>query len=153
MNITGPDEINSKASGRKPEGEFLGRMRTVALMAVVVGAAGSVALMLREGQRSDSIVLLILFTIWVLSPFVALLLANTVSKRWSVLTRMTLYSVMLILSMSSLTIYGILALRPPSSTPAFVFVVVPLGSWLLMMVLGPAAAIISGKRSRRAIGD
>ena len=54
-----------------------------------------------------------LFAVWVLSPFIALVLANMISKRWSVLIRATLYTVMLILTVGSLAIYGDVALGPP----------------------------------------
>jgi hypothetical protein len=85
MSISGSSEINSKPSHGKSEGGFLGLLRTVVLIVVVIGAGGSVGLMLREGQRSPSPAGS--FLILVLSPFVALLWANMVSKRWSVVTR------------------------------------------------------------------
>jgi len=82
-----------------------------------------------------------LFTIWVLSPFVALVLAEVVAKRWSVLTRATLHGVMLIVTLGSLAIYGSVAVGPPRSKPAFMFLVVPFGSWLLVAIaVGIAAA-------------
>ena len=111
------------------------------LNAVVAGAAGSVGLMLRVGHRSDSSLLLVLFAIWVLSPFMALVLANMVSKRWSVLTRATLHSVIMVLTLGSLAIYVEVVLRPPKSTPAFAFLVVPLGSWLLMSISCPDSRV------------
>jgi hypothetical protein len=69
------------------------------------------------------------------SAFVTLVLAHVVSKRWSVLTRATLYSVMLILTLGSLAIYGDVALGPPGAKTAFVFVVVPPASWLLIAIV------------------
>ena len=91
--------------------------------------------------RYDSLVLMALFTIWVLSPFVALVLAEVVAKRWSVLTRATLHGVMLIVTLGSLAIYGSVAVGPPRSKPAFMFLVVPFGSWLLVAIaVGIAAA-------------
>jgi len=106
MSINGRREATSKMNWGRPEGGFLGQLRAVAMIAVVAGAAGAVGLMLRAGHRSDSRILLVLFGIWVLSPFIALVLANVVSKRWSVLTRATLYGVMLALTLASLAIYG-----------------------------------------------
>lgn len=147
MSINGPGEITAKASRARPDGGFLGLLHTVALIGVVAGAAGSVGLMLRAGH--PPLLLRVLFAIWVLSPFMALLLANMVSKRWSVLTRATLHSVMLVLTLSSLAIYGYAVLRTPRSTPTFVFLVVPLGSWLLMTIVVPIAALVSGRLSRR----
>ena len=149
MSTSGPSESTSNASRGRPDGGSLGVLRAVALIAVVVGAVGSVGLMLRAGQRSPR-VLLVLFTIWVLSPFVALAWANVVSKRWSVLTRATLYGVTLVLTLGSLAIYGdVVVVAPPGSPNAFVFVVVPPGSWVLMTVVVPIAAWVSGRRSRR----
>lgn len=54
-------------------------LRAMALIAAAVGAAGSVALMLHVGHRNDSSIpgiLLVVFTGWVLSPFVALVVAD-----------------------------------------------------------------------------
>ena len=106
MSFNGPGESTSRTSPGRPDGGFLGLLRAVALIAVVAGALGSVGLMLWVGHRNPSRVLLVLFAIWDLSPFIALVLADIVSKRWSVLTRATLYGVMLILTLGSLAFYG-----------------------------------------------
>ncbi len=133
----------------RPESGLLGLLRATALIAVLAGAVGSVGLMLHAGRRNDSRILLVLFALWVLSPFMALVLANVVSKRWLVHTRATLYSVMLVLTLGSLAIYGVVALGPPKPKTAFVFVVVPPASWLLIAIVVPTAALISGRRSSR----
>jgi len=148
MSINGPRETRSKA---RPDSGFPGFLHAVALIAVVCGAAGSAALMLWVGRRNPSRILLALFIIWDLSPFVGLVLADIVSKRWSVITRATLHSVMLILTLCSLALYADVVLRPRPQ-PAFRFLVVPLGSWLLMTTVIPVAALISGRRSRRGAG-
>jgi len=144
----GPSEITAKPSPGRPEGRFPRLLRAVALIAVVAGAGGSVGLIFWVGHRNPSRVLLALFVIWDLSPFIALLLADMVSKRWSVITRATLHIVMLVVALSSLALYGDVVLRPRPQ-PAFMFLVVPLGSWLLMTIVVPIAALISGRRSRR----
>lgn len=118
-------------------------LRAAALVAVPVGASGSVGLMLFVGHRNDSRILLVLFTLWVLSPFMALALAHVVSKRWSDLARATLYSVALILTLCSLFIYGDVAFGGPRAKPAFMFLVVPLASWLLIASAVTIAAILS----------
>ena len=148
MSINGSDDLTSEANPGKPDGGFLGLLRAVSLSAVVVGAAGSLGLMLRAGRRTPRL-LLFLFVIWVLSPFVALAWANIVSKRWSVLTRATLYCVTLVITLCSLAIYGNVVLPPAASPRAFAFVVVPPGSWLLMTIVVPIAAFISRRRSHR----
>ena len=130
----------------------IGPLRTVAMIAVLAGASGSVGLMLRVGHRNNSRILLALFGIWVLSPFIALVWANVVSKRWSVLTRAALYSLMLVLTLGSLAAYGDVALGPPRAKPAFIFLVVPLASWLLIAIVIPVAAFLSGRLSRKGDG-
>ena len=148
MSTSRPAESTSRANRGRPDGRFLGLLRAVALIAVVAGALGSVGLMLWVGHRNPSRVLLVLFAIWDLSPFIGLVLADIVSKRWPVLTRATLYGVMLILALGSLAFYGDVVWRPRPQ-PAFRFLVVPLGSWLLMMIVVPIAALVSGRLSRR----
>jgi hypothetical protein len=132
----------------RPESGYLGVLRTAALIAVLAGAAGSVGLMLRAGRRNQSqILLLLLFGIWVLSPFVAAFLAHVFSKRWPVVTRATLYAVMLALTVGSLTIYGDFVFGHLQAKAGFVFLVVPFASWLLIGIVG--AMVIFGRRSRR----
>ena len=116
-------------SGRS---ELLDVLRIAALITAVSGAAGSLAFMLRVGHRNNSVVLVGLFTIWVLSPFVAVVWANLVSKRWPVGTGIPLYVVMLVMALGSLAIYGEVALGPPRAQPAAAFLMVPLVSWLLI---------------------
>jgi len=151
MSTSGPYESTSKANRGSPDGGFLGLLRSAALIAVVAGALGSVGLMLWVGHRNPSRALLALFVIWDLSPFVALILADIVSKSWSVLTRATLYGVMLILALGSLALYGDVVWRPRPQ-PAFMFLVVPLGSWVVMMIVVPIAALLSGRLSHRGMG-
>jgi hypothetical protein len=150
MSINGHDEITSKVSRARPESGFFGLLRAAALIAVLLGAVGSVGLMLYVGRRNDSRILLVLFALWVLSPFMVLVLANVVfAKRWSVLTRAALYTVMLVLTLGSLALYGDVAFGPPRAKTAFVFVVVPPASWLLIAIVVPIAALISGRVSRQ----
>ncbi len=119
-----------------------------ALLVPVAGAVGSVSLMLRAGHRNDSRILLALFAIWVLSPFVALVLANLISTHWSAFTRATLHCVMLILTLGSLAIYANMVSTPTGSKLAVPFLVVPLGSWLLITIVIPMAALLSRRLSR-----
>ncbi len=152
MSINGRGEMTSEVSLGRRESGVLGLLRGAALIAVLAGAVGSVSLMVYVGRRNDSRILLGLFGLWVLSPFMVLVLANVVSKRWSVFTRATLYSVMLVLTLGSLAIYGDVAFGPPRAKAAFVFVVVPPASWLLIAIVVPIAALISGRLSRSGDG-
>ena len=141
-------EMTSEAERRMPEGGSFPFLRRAALIAVLLGAVGSLGLMLRASQRTPRF-LLVLFVFWVLGPFVALVLADVVAKRWSMLTRKTLYSVMLVVTVGSLAIYGNDAVSPPKTKAAFVYVAVPLASWLLIAIAVPMSAFLSGRQSRR----
>jgi len=123
-------------------------LRMVSLMAVVAGALGSEGLMLRAGQHSPRL-LIVAFTVWVLSPFAALLWAYKVSSGWSIVTRTALYGVALVVALSALAIYGdLITVKPQAASAAFVFVAVPPASWAFMAIVIPMAALLSGKRSR-----
>lgn len=126
-------------------------MRTTSLIVVVVGAAGSVGLTLYAGRHSDSLTLKVLFALWVLSPFLGLILAGA-TRLWSIFTGSARYSAMLVVSLGSLAIYGVRVLRPPKAQAAFVFVVVPLVSWLLIAVVVPLATWLAGRQSHRKDG-
>jgi len=126
----------------------LSLLRTVAVVVVLAGVVGSISLVLYKGRNNDSVLLIALFVTWVLSPFIALLVANVVSKRWSNLTRMTLYSLMLVLTLGSLVSYSG-ALSPAGTKTAFVFLVVPLISWLLIAIVLPIAGSLSRRLASR----
>ena len=142
------DEMTSKVSGGGPEGGSLGLLRQVALIAALAGAVGSVGMTLHAGHRNPSFLLNFIFAIWVLSPFVALVLATVVSKRWSGVTRAALYSVMLVVTLGGLAIYSAFTFGYLRAKTGFIFLVVPAASWLLIAIVGPIAAIISGRLSR-----
>jgi hypothetical protein len=86
--------------------------------------------MLIAGRHNPSRLLLSLFALWVLSPFLALIAAI----HWSP-TRAALFWVTLFVTLSTLAIYGYVALGPPRAQTAFVFVVVPPATWLLIATL------------------
>lgn len=130
--------MTSRADG------FLGLLRGAAKIAAPAGAGGSLGLMLRVGHRNQSVVLLALFGIWVLSPFAGLVLADLVSKRWLVLMRAALYGVTVVVALGTLAIYASVAFGPPRAKPAFWFLVVPLVSWALIGIVA-----ISGRLSAR----
>lgn len=120
-------------------------LRTAARVALVAGAAGSVLLMMRAGARQRSIVLILLFTGWVLSPFLALALANARSAGWQPLTRTALYGAMLGVSFISMSVYGLHALIPGMKS-GFIYLVVPGACWVLIAVALATTAAISPKR-------
>jgi len=153
MNTNGPGQTATKASQGKPEGKLLSILHAMALIVLVVGTIGSLVIMFREGQDTPRF-LLVLFTIWVLAPFAALFWANTDAKHWSLLTRATLYCVMLIVALGSLATYSEwIVVRPAGSANAFLFVAVPPVSLVFIIVIVGMAALLSSRLSRRDGGN
>jgi hypothetical protein len=123
-----------------------GGLRSAARIALIVGAAGSIVLMMRAGARQRSIILILLFAGWVLSPFLALALANLRASRWPARVRTSLYAAMIGVSALSLAIYGMHAVRGVMKA-GFVYLVVPAMAWLLIAVaLGANALAARGQR-------
>ncbi len=118
-------------------------LRAAALIAIPVGAVGSIGLFLRQAQRAPPIVV-IGFIVWMISPFAILAWARLVSARWSVATRATLYGLAVVLTMASLASYGqVIDVAPARSANAIRFVAVAPASWLVIAVALPLAALVS----------
>jgi hypothetical protein len=117
-------------------------LRILALIVMSGGAIGSLCFMFNAGRNQSSVILITLFTAWLLSPFIGLLIAERISKRWTVLTRLTLYWLMLVLTLCSLISYSG-AFSPVGTKPAFKFLVVPLISWLLIVTVIPIVSRMS----------
>jgi len=109
-------------------------LRGTARVALVAGAAGSLGLMLRAGSHQRSVVLLFLFSGWVLSPFLALALANLRARAWPSRVRTALFAAMIGVSALCLAIYGMHAVRGVMKA-GFVYLVVPAMAWLLIVVV------------------
>lgn len=109
-------------------------MRAAARIAVVVGALGSVVLMLYAGRRNPSAFLLVLFAIWDLSPFVGLAMANRASRRWPRRLDTMVNVIALVVAAGSLAIYISVVLIAPIPRFARLFLIVPLVSWLLLLI-------------------
>lgn len=110
------------------------RKARAALIAAVVCAGGSVALLLRAGRHNPSIVLMVLMAIWVLSPYLALALAAVVEKRWGAMKKGSLDRLILLISLGSLALYVDDALRAHREKAAFIFVMAPPSAWLVIVI-------------------
>lgn len=136
----------SKANRRISSETSLSRLHVAALIAMVAGAVGSLGLLFHASQRRPA-PLMIIFVIWVLSPFLALVFLDRILPHRSTITRATLYVVMLAVALGSVAIYAHDALRPPKAQAAFVYVMVPPASWLLGAIVIAGTALLSGRRS------
>jgi hypothetical protein len=122
---------------------FLGWL---ALLVGIVGAIISLYFMFNAGRNQPSVLLIILFTLWVLSPFVGLLLLNNISKRWIVSVRETLYWLAIIMTILSVASYSG-TFNPFQTKAAFMFLVIPFVSWVIIAISFFIARRVS-KRSR-----
>jgi len=129
----------------KVDDGILSPLRSVALLGLVIGTLGSEFLVIRAGGLSQPL-LSVLFFVWILLPFVALAWANVISKSWPALVRISLYCTTLLIVLGSLAFYGRIILPRAGSPRAFVFVMGPIASWALMLIVVPTAAAISRKR-------
>jgi hypothetical protein len=110
--------------------------------ALAIGAVGSLVLMFIHGR--PSVFLLILFTGWVLAPFVGLAWADRLSVRWPPSSRTWLYYLMIVVAVGSLTIYVYDVASGYGR--AVLFVAVPIVTWALTLITIPIA-VLTGRRS------
>ena len=111
-------------------------LRIIALIVLYVGAIGSLVLMFNAGHNQKSIFLMMLFTGWVLSPFIGLFIADMISKNWLSKTRSTIHLLIIFITLASLIFYSE-TLKIPGTKPAFKFLIVPLISWVLILIIVP----------------
>jgi len=128
----------------------LAPLRSMALLALLLGAAGVMTLMLRAGGRSRPLLLVPLFAAWDLSPFVLLWIADRFAAGWTKATRTALYSLMMIVAAGSVAYYVADAIWPRSAQAAFPYVIAPPVSWLLIAGGLGLTALCSRKPSRWA---
>jgi hypothetical protein len=118
-------------------------LRAAALIAIPVGAVGSIGLFLRQAERAP-LLIVIGFIFWMLSPFALLVWAVVAAKRWSLSARATVYSLALLIALASIAVYArAVDVAPPGSANAFRFVAVAPASWLLIAIVIPLAALAS----------
>ncbi len=133
--------------GRTARPGSSGLLRAWVPVLLITGAAGSEALMLRAGHRNRSVVLLVLFTGWVLMPFAALLWAHLASRRWPARGQSMLTIAMFITIIGSLGIYAGVAFGRPIAKPAAPFLMVPLASMFLIALVTARAMFASRRQS------
>ena len=118
-------------------------LRTASRIALPVGAVGTVVLFFRASDRTPPL-LIVLFLVWLLSPFAVLAWAHVRSARWPPATRAAVYAVTLAIALASLAIYGnVIAVTRVGAPKAAPFVVVAPASWLLIAVIVPLAGLLS----------
>jgi len=116
-------------------------LRAAALVANVVASVASVAFLLYEGRRNESVLLAIGFSIWVVSPYILTLAGHILSRHWSRAPHTLISTAMLIVALASLAVYVADFFGLPKRRGAFVFVLVPPVCWLVIAVVGVLVAM------------
>jgi hypothetical protein len=113
-------------------------LRIISLSIAIIGIMGSLVFMTHTGRDNKSILLILLFTGWVSSPYLALLITYF-SNHWSESRRVRLYILMIVIAIGSLIVYsGVFGIQGPH--PAFVYIIIPLISWVMFGILLLAAS-------------
>lgn len=110
---------------------------------IIVGAAGSLALVLYGGRSNTHLLITLGFVAWVLAPYALLALAERRSASWSPRAQTTLRALTLVVTAASLAIYAYRAAFPPRTTGAFLFVIVPPVSVILVLVALAISSLMS----------
>lgn len=106
------------------------RTNTPTIIVLMIGAIVSLSFMFFAGKNNNSIVLMGLFTVWVLSPFAVLFAA--IRKPFSSPKQLNYLAP--IISFGSITFY-MLAYFFPGKTPAFIFLIIPFISWTAIAIV------------------
>lgn len=107
------------------------RQRTAALAVVLLSAVISLEAMFRVGRHNTSVVLVLLFTVWVASPFAGLLwMWRRAMPRQE--AQQTTCRFISLISGSSVAVYAAVAYLVHLKKPAGPFLAVPAASWLLI---------------------
>jgi hypothetical protein len=122
-------------------------LRSTALIAFVIGAVGSIGLWVRAAQHPPPLII-VLFVVWVLSPFVVLGIGYVVAKRWAPSTQAALYWLTLLVTVASIGIYADDAVSHRTAHHAAVYVVVPPASWIVSAVATGLGAWIAKRKQK-----
>ena len=138
--------INEERDGFSRASPNRSPLRTVARIAVAIGAVGSVALMFRSIHRNPSRLLIVIFVLWVLTPFAALAFADVMSARLPRRVRAALYGVMLLVALASSAVYVADAIWPRKAQAAYVYVAFPPVSFLFSAIVLSTAGLLSRRQ-------
>jgi len=101
---------------------------------LIIAALYSLGFVLEAGRNNNSLFLRALFASWVVSPFAALLLGALAAKRCLIFSGHLFQTLILVVASGSLVSY-IATAGTTIFEPAFIFLLVPLVSWLLIFVV------------------
>lgn len=122
----------------------------LAKIATLAGALVSLACMFWAGQHNRSVLLAALFTVWVASPFAALLWARRFAYWYTYAAQAMIYALVFLVSVGSAAFYVTAAFGPHWSKPALPFLAAPLLSWFVIALVVLVIRLSFGGRFRPA---
>jgi len=117
----------------------LARLAWFALLAGGVTAAG---LTLYASRHNPSLLLRLMFVVWVLFPFASALTANRFSGGWRSGTATTLHVSSVLICFAALGVYGAAAFGQAGVKLGFLFLVVPPASGLMIAIVVLIASFV-----------
>lgn len=111
----------------------MGLFRRTALLTIGICAVTSLGCMFRVGH--SNVILTAMFFVWVLAPFVGMIAMIVKAPRWREPAQAATYAAGILVSIASVYLYGDVAFGPPRPQPASRFVLVPVASWLALLVV------------------
>ena len=120
-----------------------GTLRAMVRAGLWIGAVGSLGFTLYAGRHNSSILLIVLFAVWVVSPFAGLWLAERSAERVPAGIVASMRGSALVIMVCSLGIYGAAAMQGPSHHTTFAFLAVPAASWLAIVPLLIASRMVA----------
>ncbi len=109
-------------------------LKTIVALVALVAAVGSLYFMFNTGRKQNSVILLGLFTGWVLSPYLGFFLLHKIFNRATIPFHNIIYLFIIFFSIVSFIAYSG-TLTMPGTKPAFIFLIVPLIEWFGILTI------------------
>lgn len=110
-------------------------MRQIVRVGVWIAAAGSLACTLYTGRHNSSVLLIVLFAVWVFSPFVGLAWVNRIAESGPRDLAAAIRASSLVICVSSLILYAAVGASRATHHTAAAFLLVPASSWLAVLTM------------------
>jgi len=111
----------------------VGFFQKIIAVITLIGATGSMCFLYAATSSQTPFILLILFSGWVLSPYLGLFIATLISRKWKEGVQLALLVIAFFVSIVSLIGYtGIFT--PVDARPASIFLIIPFIGWIILVV-------------------
>ena len=107
------------------------RARILVLPCAVI----SLGLVLWVGRHNHSGLLVLMFALWVASPFAGLISLHRISKRWAASRQQSTYALIHVIGLASVAIYAAVAFLMHLAKPAAPFLAIPAATWMVIAAI------------------